>query len=49
VPAGADEPSRLLDVVAADWHQREPGDRALRADLLHTAIPEPTLRRLITR
>ena len=34
VSAGADEPGRLLDVVAAVRHQREPGDRALSADLV---------------
>ena len=34
VPAAADQPARLLGVVAADRHEREPGDRALRADLV---------------
>ena len=34
VPAAADQPARLLGVVAAVRHQGEAGDRALRAGLV---------------
>ena len=34
MPAGTDEPVRLLGLGAAIRHQGEPGDRALRADLV---------------
>jgi len=32
VAGGADQPDRLVGVVASTRHQREPGDRALRAE-----------------